>query len=125
MIRGIGVDLCDTKRIRRLVDKDGRSFIEKVFSEVEQQYCDRRADRAVCYAARFAAKEALFKATGRGMREGFKWTDVQVVNDQLGRPEIRLSGGTADFVGDARIHLSLSHTEEYAIAYVIIEEVLS
>lgn len=123
MVKGIGIDIIDVARIKKLVDRDSR-FKEKIFTGTEIQYCESKYRREVHYAARFAAKEAFFKALGTGYRGGMKWTDISVENNQLGKPEITLQGKTLENFKKGNLkstHLSISHTKEYAAAFVIVE----
>jgi holo-[acyl-carrier protein] synthase len=123
MIVGIGIDIIEVERVAEKVAKDN-GFKEKVFSEHERSVCDSRADRNENYAARFAAKEAFLKATGKGLSAGFELSCIEVTNDPLGKPEIRLSGifkVLASENGWNKIHLSLSHVKAMACAVVIIE----
>ncbi len=123
MIRGIGVDNVDVGRIARTLEQYGERFERKIFTQEEIIYCrwtpERTAER---YAARFAAKEAFAKAIGTGIRMGFRWKDVSVGKERSGRPVLLLSGGMAERYGDLRLHLSLSHTDETAVAMVVLEE---
>jgi len=115
MIKGIGVDILAIGRMGKMIDGDDR-FIRKVFTREEIEYCTS--------AARFTAKEAFFKALGSGWRYGMSWKEVWVENNQLGKPEIRISGKARhhfDEMKFKKIHLSVSHTEEYAVAFVLIE----
>jgi holo-[acyl-carrier protein] synthase len=123
MIKGTGVDIIDIPRIKKMTESDGK-FIEKIFSETEIEYCRSKARKEIHYAARFAAKEALFKALGTGWRFGMAWQDVSIENDELGKPYITLSGKTREYFDEhcfQHIHLSISHTKEYAVAFVVIE----
>ena len=123
MVIGTGVDIIDIPRIKKMIEKDTR-FVEKVFTPVEIDYCRSKYRKEVHYAARFAAKEAFFKALGTGWRDGMKWTDISVENDELGKPGIKLEDITLEkfhSLGGDHIHLSISHTKEYAVAFVIIE----
>jgi holo-[acyl-carrier protein] synthase len=123
MIKGIGVDILAIGRIGKMIDGDDR-FIRKVFTREEIEYCTSKAKIAQHYAARFTAKEAFFKALGSGWRYGMSWKDVWVENNRLGKPEIRISGKARhhfDEMKFKKIHLSVSHTEEYAVAFVLIE----
>lgn len=123
MIKGTGVDIIDIPRIKKMIDKDNR-FVDKVFTRTEIEYCESKYRRDVHFAARFAAKEAFFKAIGTGWRDGMKWTDISVENDALGKPGITLADITLEkfkAMGGERIHLSISHTMEYAVAFVVIE----
>jgi holo-[acyl-carrier protein] synthase len=122
MILGIGIDLCDVERIRRLLEKDRRRFVRRVFLDAEAAYCDTRRRPAIHYAARFAAKEAFMKAVGTGWRLG--WWQVEVVRGPSGRPDLALSGRAAEVMerrGLRRVHLSLTHSSEAAAAVVVLE----
>lgn len=126
-IKGIGTDIIDVKRISKIIKEDN-GFVAKVFSEKEITYSDSKHSRELHFAARFAAKEAFFKAMGTGWRDGMKWTDISVSNNALGKPEIFLTGKTKHIFsqkGFKRIHLSISHTREYAVSFVTIEGWLS
>ena len=115
-IIGIGVDLVEVARIEAAIEKWGERFLKRVFTPAEVEYCGSHAAGGIHYAARFAAKEAVRKATG----EDLKWTDVEITNEVQGKPVVRLSG--RNLTGEAenpKILLSISHTDEYAIAYVI------
>jgi len=123
MILGIGIDLTETRRIKELIKKHGASFLDRVFTEGEKSYCLGKMDPYPGFAARFAAKEALFKALGQGW-PALSFTDVRIHRDDAGKPHIRLSGKAltaAERVGYARIHLSLTHENDYAQAMVILE----
>jgi holo-[acyl-carrier protein] synthase len=124
MIVGTGVDIAEVARIGAAVERYGERFLKRVFTPEEIRYCTSKANTGERLAARFAAKEAAIKAIGTGLRHGVTWQDVEVVRQSGGRPGLRLSGKAAEFaaaLGCKRIHLSLSHTEEQAIAYVILE----
>jgi holo-[acyl-carrier protein] synthase len=123
MIKGTGVDILAIDRIDKLIKKDKR-FITRIFTGREIAYCSGKAKRAQHYAARFTAKEAFFKALGSGWRYGMRWQDVWVENDHLGKPEIKISGKARlyfDKMKFNKIHLSVSHTDEYAVSFVLIE----
>ena len=124
MIVGTGVDIAEVARIRDAVSRFGERFLKRVFTPEEIHYCTSKANSEERLAARFAAKEAAMKAIGTGLRHGVTWQDVEVVRQLGGRPGLRLSGKAAEFaaaLGCQRIHLSLSHTEDQAIAHVILE----
>ena len=121
MILGIGVDISEVSRIRAAVEhpRTGERFRARVFTEDEIAYCARRRNGHESFAARFAAKEAMMKALGRA----YGWREIEVVRGK-GAPSIRLHGcaaARAAAIGIRHIHLSLSHTAELAIAYVIAE----
>lgn len=122
-ILGHGVDLVEVARIARLLDEYGEQFTQRVFTEHERTWCDSaRRRRAERYAARFAAKEAVLKALGSGLRHGISWTDIEVHRLPSGRPVIQLSGRCAEMATEMRItewHISLSHTDSDAMASAI------
>jgi holo-[acyl-carrier protein] synthase len=123
MIKGMGIDIIEIGRIAKMVDSD-TGFIEKVFSPAEIAYCETKHYKAQHYAARFTAKEAFFKALGTGWRDGMTWQEIGVESDDLGKPRIEVTGKTLEKFtqkGMASIHLSLTHTHEYAAAVVVIE----
>ncbi len=125
MIVGTGVDITEVPRIQASIDRFGERFLRRVFTDAEIRYCDSKVNRAERYAARFAAKEAAMKAIGTGLRFGISWHDVEVTRLPGGRPTISFHGVAAQFAAklNARgAHLSLSHTKEHAIAYVILED---
>ena len=87
-------------------------------------YCESKVKKAQHYAARFASKEAFFKALGTGWRNGMSWTEIEIENDSLGKPEIKLKGETLSYFKKLKlksITLSISHSKEYAVGFVIIE----
>lgn len=122
MIIGIGTDIAEVSRIGKSIEND--AFKIKVFSETEIVYCESKANKAENYAARFAAKEAFVKALGTGLRGEMFINEIEVVNDDLGKPTIRLSGKAAETISTKNIktiHVSLSHTKEMAMATVVLE----
>ncbi|HXX28032.1 MAG TPA: holo-[acyl-carrier-protein] synthase [Terriglobales bacterium] len=124
MIVGSGIDIAEVPRIAQSIERFGDRFLRRVFTEGEIGYCDRKAKRAEHYAARFAAKEAAMKAIGTGWNHGVKWRDFEVCRMPGGRPTLSFHDRAAEFaarLGTKRVALSLSHTEQYAIAQVILE----
>lgn len=123
MIVGIGCDIIEIERIARAIKSE--SFIRRVFTAEEAGYCQRRGQQAAAsFAARFAAKEAVLKALGTGLREG-SLQEIAVDNDGLGKPLVQLSGHFAMLakqLGVKNIQISLSHSRELATAYVIMED---
>lgn len=119
---GIGCDLAEVERIRQAIARNG--FKERVFTPEEIAYCTGpHGDKAQSFAARFAAKEAFLKALGTGLRGG-RLTEISVVNDGLGKPELRVTGFFASHIekmGVKKIHLTLSHTAATAMAVVVLE----
>jgi holo-[acyl-carrier protein] synthase len=124
MIVGTGIDITEVERVRQTIERFGRRFIERVFTEEEIRYCESKANRAERYAARFAAKEAGMKAIGTGWNRGVAWRDVEVRRSPGSRPMITFHGKAAEFftmLGATRAHLSLTHTKEFAMAQVMLE----
>lgn len=123
MIIGIGTDIAEVPRIAKSIENN--SFKEKVFSKKEISYCETKANKAESFAARFAAKEAFFKALGTGWRGGMAFNEVEVENDDLGKPTINVLGQTAEMLKDRKIriiHVSLSHIKDVAMATVVLED---
>jgi holo-[acyl-carrier protein] synthase len=124
MIVGTGIDIAEVPRIRLSIERFGLRFLERIYTPREMQYCDSKANRVERYAARFAAKEAAMKALGTGWNHGVRWRDCEVVRMPGGRPSIAFHGKAGEFaarLGVKNAALSLSHTEEQAIAQVILE----
>lgn len=123
MVIGIGIDMIEVARVGEKVSKEN-GFRQKVFSESECAFCESRTDKDQYYAARFAAKEAFLKATGKGLTIGYELHEIEVINDSLGKPGIILHGNFETLArenGWNKIHLSLSHVQAMACAVVIIE----
>lgn len=123
MIVGVGCDIIEIERIARAIKSE--SFTRRVFTAEEAAYCQRRGQQAAAsFAARFAAKEAVLKALGTGLREG-SLQEIAVDNDGLGKPLVQLSGHFAMLakqLGVKNIQISLSHSRDFAVAYVIMED---
>jgi holo-[acyl-carrier protein] synthase len=121
-IIGHGVDIAEVARIARMQADHGRHFLDRCFTPAEQAYCLDHRHSAVHLAGRFAAKEAILKVLGTGWRGEIAWTDMEILNDGAGKPELRLSGECARIAGQlgiTRWHVSISHTEALAIASAI------
>lgn len=127
MIFGIGTDIADIGRFQRFLDDDNAPLLRRLFTEGERAAClARKRGAAACLAARFAAKEAFLKALGTGLRDGLSWHDMEVVNDDLGKPELNLSGRARELYRErniGRLFLSLSHDGGCAVAMVVLEAV--
>jgi len=125
MIYGIGIDLLETGRMEKIVEKWREKFFARVFTDIEIAYCARHAQAAIHYGARFAAKEAFLKALGIGLGMGVKLREIGVIHDEKGKPSLKLSGqakAQIEAKGIAAVHLSLSHTSKYATAVVVLEK---
>jgi holo-[acyl-carrier protein] synthase len=124
VIIGMGVDLAEVERVKAAIERHGETFLRRVYTAAEQEYCEGFRNKYERYAGRFAAKEAAMKALGTGWRRGVRWVDFEVVREVGGRPGIRLDGEArkiADGIGVKRIALSITHTEAMALAQVVME----
>ena len=125
-IFGIGTDIVNIKRMEKSMKKNATVFKNKIFSKNEINYCEKKKNPFPFYAKRFAAKEALSKALGTGIRKGINFKNIEIYNDNIGKPSIKLKGSTADFLkkkiktGKYSIYLSLSDDLPWAQATVII-----
>ena len=124
MIVGSGVDILEVERMRKAMGRWGDRLLKRVFTDKEIDYSKKRMDFAQHLAARFCAKEALIKATGGGWEKEMRWTDVEILNDRNGRPEVRTYGPVKRLLSKARVSkvmVSMSHTRDYAVASAILE----
>ena len=125
MIQGIGIDLVENERIKKIINKWGQKFLQRVFSEREINYCARHIQASIHYGARFAAKEAFLKALGIGLGMGVKLHEIEVVHDDQGKPDLSVRDGAQIQIEQKqikKIHLSLTHTKNYASAIVLLEK---
>jgi holo-[acyl-carrier protein] synthase len=123
MITGLGIDLIEVERVAVKINKES-GFRELVFSKNEIDYCETKTNKFEHYAARFAAKEAFFKAIGTGWRNGTAFNEIEITNNKDGKPEISFLGKTAESIAEmnpGKISVSLSHLKTMASAVVIIE----
>jgi holo-[acyl-carrier protein] synthase len=122
---GVGIDVIEVSRIQKEISKEDGGFKTKVFTQGEINYCETQSTKAQNYAARFAAKEAFFKAMGTGWSNGYAWAEVEVARDSAGKPYIITHGKVKEFLKQNRIsnvHVSLSHVKETATAIVSLEK---
>ena len=128
MIIGVGIDLVEVERIRAALEhpRSGFRFRERVYTQREIAYCEKRQrGRFQCYAGRFAAKEAIMKAMGRGWGAQVRWIDIEVARATSGKPNIVLHGKTAQLAEQLGIQqwaLSIAHTDQHGMAYVIAQD---
>ncbi len=123
MIFGIGTDIIEVERVAKMVAR-GRQYLETIFTNQEIKYCETKAKKSEHYAARYAAKEATLKAIGTGWRDGFAFSDIEVINDRLGKPQVFLHGKVRRFFDRKQIRqisISLSHSKESAVAMIVLE----
>ena len=126
MIYGNGIDIIDINRIRKVIDKYGNRFKKRCFSIFEIERSEKRKNSVESYAKRYAAKEACAKALGTGLARGVFWKDIEVKNNQFGKPFIKLHGNAKEILkninktSNTKVEVSLSDEKKYAIANVII-----
>jgi len=124
MTYGTGIDLIEVKRIEKAITGND-SFRKKIYSTDEIDYCEARTHKFLSYAARFAAKEAFLKALGTGWSDSIKWSEIEILNEKMGKPFIRLTGRAKEIVDQLKINnilVSITHIREYASATVILEQ---
>lgn len=124
MIHGIGTDFVEVSRLERILKEWGDRFLDRVYAHDEIEYCKNKAFPAIHFAARFAAKESFLKSLGIGLGMGVKLKEIEVRNNTLGNPELKINEKVVsilDNLGVKAIHLSMTHTREHAHAIVILE----
>ena len=123
MVVGIGIDIVEITRIQKAL-QGARTMEKKVFTEAESRYCRERKFMYQHFAGRFAAKEAALKALGTGWSEGIRWTDVEIMEGDLGRPMLELHGTAKELLrgSGAKVALvSITHSSEHAVAVVVLD----
>jgi holo-[acyl-carrier protein] synthase len=124
MIVGTGVDIMETSRMEEALQKHGERFAKRVCTPAEIAYCEKFKNSAERFAARFAAKEAAFKALGTGWSQGVRWVDVEIIHTESGKPELILRGQAEEIarrLGVIRSAVSISHAGRFVVAQVIFE----
>ncbi len=117
----IGTDIIEVSRVRKAIEEYGERFLKRIYTSTEIKYCEQFGDKKYLhYAARFAAKEAFSKAIGTGIGEGFKFQEIGIINQESGKPIIKLEGSMLENWREYFLNISLSHTEENAVAFVLI-----
>ena len=119
MIKGLGTDIIEIERVRKSIDRHGESFINKLFTKGEQNYCNRFKNPLQSFSGRFAAKEAIAKALGTGFGKTLSFKDIEILKEENGKPIVRLSEKAQAQFENPDIFLSISHTEHYATAVAI------
>ncbi|QDU08121.1 Holo-[acyl-carrier-protein] synthase [Gimesia aquarii] len=122
MIVGLGTDIIEISRIGQMIERHGDTFLNRVFTEVENEYCGSKKNKEQHYAGRWAAKEAVMKTLGTGFIKGIGWKEIEVINLKSGKPTIVISGGVerqAEEMGVDEILITISHSREFATATAI------
>jgi holo-[acyl-carrier protein] synthase len=123
MIRGVGIDITEIEKIAKSLESE--AFQRKVFTSAELRICSEIKNSAECLAGKFAAKEAFMKALGAGIRQAVWFTQIEVLNDESGKPYVNVSGEAVKRLEDngaKQVHVSISHSGGLAVAVVILEE---
>ena len=114
-----GIDLVDFPRIEQIAARHGQPFLDRIFTASEQKYANDNKNSTEKLAGRFAAKEAILKLLGTGWRGKIAWTDIEIINNEMGQPQVSLTGRVkeiADSLGVTDISVSITHTANFAIA---------
>jgi holo-[acyl-carrier protein] synthase len=122
MIRAIGTDVVELDHFSHVVENSNPGFLERLFTRVEIDYCEKFKDRMASYAAIFAAKEAFLKAVRTGLAPGITWTDIEIEHEKSGAPTLIAHRKCAELLGAGRCHVSLTHSRRTAAAVVVIED---
>jgi len=120
MIRGIGIDIIEVKRIKKIMEDYGDRFLKRILTDNEINYCMKFSKPELHLAGRFAAKEAYSKAIGTGVGKSYSWKDIEILNNERGKPYI-VHIKESEYSG-FKYEVSISHTEEYACAAVSCED---
>ncbi|MCF8240281.1 MAG: holo-ACP synthase [Melioribacteraceae bacterium] len=121
MVFGVGIDIIEIERIKKSVDKFEELFLNKLFTESEIEYCLSKKNKYQHLAARFAAKEAIAKALATGWSKGFRWKDIEIINELNGLPKVTLYGALQKFLGtDKSLKITMSHSENYVACFAIL-----
>lgn len=129
VIVGLGTDIVEVERIGQMIERHGDTFLRRIYTSAEIEYCQQRKHSAEPFAGRWAAKEAVMKVLGTGFVQGTHFQEIEVVSEKSGRPRIVLHGSTAEVAKDLGISdvlITISHCREYATATAIgVSSVLS
>jgi len=116
----VGIDIVEIERIKKLYERFGDRFLNRVFTENELNYCFSRKNKFHSLAGRFAVKEAVLKALEIGMTSGFSFKDIEIINVNKGKPVVKLYGKLKELLGERKIEISISHSDNYAIGICVI-----
>ena len=120
MIKGIGIDIIEVKRIKKIIERYGDRFYNRILTEKEIEYCKSFSKPNLHFAGRFASKEAYSKSIGTGISKDFRWKDIEILNNKRGKPYINHK--VDNEYSKYKFEVSISHTNEYACAVVTCEE---
>ena len=121
MVIGIGIDIIEIDRIKNSIEKNGDRFLSKIYTPTEIEYCLSKANKYQHFAARFAAKEAVYKALATGWQELFSWKEIEIFNESTGMPRVTMFGKLKEFLSDDKsLNISISHSKNYVVCVAII-----
>jgi holo-[acyl-carrier protein] synthase len=120
LVKGLGIDIIEVSRIKGIMEKYGDKFFQRILTESEIIYCKKFANPEIHFAGRFASKEAYSKAIGTGISKSFGWKDIEILNDELGKPYINHT--KANSYSHLKFQISISHTKDYGCAVVVCED---
>ncbi len=121
MVIGIGIDIIEIDRIKDSIIKFGENFLCKIYTKKEIDYCNSKSNSYQHFAARFAAKEAVYKALATGWEKGANWQSIEITNEPNGMPVVKLDGKLSSFLSDGKnLKISLSHSRDYVACVAII-----
>ena len=121
MVIGIGIDIIEIDRIKESVNKYGKHFLNKIYTEKELEYCLSKTDKYQHLAARFAAKEAVYKALSSGWHKDIGWKNIEITNEPNGMPIVTLNGEVQEFLSEQKsLKISISHSRDYVASMAII-----
>jgi holo-[acyl-carrier protein] synthase len=121
MVIGIGIDIIEIDRVKKSVDEFGDHFLNKIYTPLELKYCLSKSNKYQHLAARFAAKEAIYKALSTGWAKDLSWQDLEIINAPNGMPTVNLKGNLENFLSaDQNLKISMSHSRDYVACVAII-----
>ncbi|MBZ0199050.1 MAG: holo-ACP synthase, partial [Ignavibacteriaceae bacterium] len=121
MLLGLGIDIIEIERIKDSIERLGNRFLEKIYTQSEIKYCSDKANKYQHFAARFAAKEAVYKAIASSWQPNIGWQEIEIYNEPTGLPVVKLKGKLKDFLGDDKsLKISMSHSRDYVTCVAII-----
>jgi holo-[acyl-carrier protein] synthase len=121
MVLGIGIDIIEIDRIKKSIDRFGDKFLKKIYTTIELEYCLRKKNKYQHLAARFAAKEAIYKALSNDTSEVYSWQDVEIYNEVNGLPKVKFYGTLKDYLNHGKeLKISMSHSEHYVTCVAIL-----
>lgn len=121
MVLGIGIDIIEIERIKRSIDRFGDRFLKKIYTAIELEYCLKKKNKYQHFAARFAAKEAIYKALSNDTNEVYSWQDVEIFNEVNGLPKVKFYGTLKDYLNHGKeLKISMSHSDNYVTGVAIL-----